>query len=74
MLQDYVLFKFQRHSDHHINPFKPDQSTVQLDNYPTYPMGYGEIMGASLIPKLFFHVVDPLAKRYQKGEQPTKEE
>ncbi|MFM9985025.1 MAG: alkane 1-monooxygenase [Flavobacteriales bacterium] len=54
-----VLFELTRHSDHHFDPSKPYQI---LDSMPTssqLPAGYPGMMLLSLLPPLWFRVMDP---------------
>lgn len=74
MAQDFMLFKIQRHSDHHANPYKPYQSLIHPVGAPEYPMGYGQILGIAFNTQKWFEIVNPLAIRAQKGEAPTTEE
>lgn len=71
---NYLLFKLQRHSDHHENSSKPFQTLVSMDQSPFLPHGYTLMIIMSFFPKFWFRIMDPLADAYQcldasKGEK-----
>ena len=59
---NYLLFKLQRHSDHHENATKPYQTLLSLDDSPHLPHGYSLIVFMSFFPSVWFSVMDPLVK------------
>ncbi len=54
-----VLFELTRHSDHHFKADRPYQVLETHEGSPTMPTGYPGMMLLSLIPPLFFKVVNP---------------
>jgi alkane 1-monooxygenase len=54
-----VLFELTRHSDHHFKADRPYQVLESHDDSPMMPTGYPGMMILSLIPPLFFRVVNP---------------
>jgi len=58
-----LLFELSRHSDHHYKAYKPFQTLDHIPNSPQMPTGYPGMMILSLIPPLFFKVVDPEIER-----------
>lgn len=54
-----VLFELTRHSDHHFKADRPYQVLESHEGSPTMPTGYPGMMILSLIPPLFFKVVNP---------------
>jgi len=54
-----VLFELTRHSDHHFKADRPYQVLESHEGSPTMPTGYPGMMLLSLIPPLFFKVVNP---------------
>lgn len=58
----YLLFRIQRHSDHHMHSYKPYQTLHKLDSAPQMPFDYFYTMLLGLCPPLWFKLVDPLLK------------
>ncbi len=54
-----VLFELTRHSDHHFKADRPYQILESHEDSPMMPTGYPGMMLMSLIPPLFFRVVNP---------------
>jgi alkane 1-monooxygenase len=68
VFQNLVLFKLQRHSDHHENSYKPYQTLCSYAESPKLPCGYGICLIAALCPPVWFSVINPLAvQANQKG-------
>lgn len=55
-----LLFKLQRHSDHHAHPLKRYQTLCSYDISPQLPMGYPGLMVLSMFPPIFFRIMNPL--------------
>jgi alkane 1-monooxygenase len=53
-----VLFELSRHSDHHFIASKPFQVLDSLPTSPQMPTGYPGMMLLSLVPPLWFRVMD----------------
>lgn len=49
---NYLLFKLQRHSDHHENSSKPYQTLESLEVSPLLPHGYTLMITMSFFPKV----------------------
>ena len=47
---NYLLFKLQRHSDHHENSLKPYQTLLSLEESPHLPHGYSVSIFMSFFP------------------------
>ena len=45
---NYILFKLQRHSDHHANAYKPYQILNSFEDSPTFLGGYSLALVTSL--------------------------
>tara|TARA_B100000989_G_scaffold139127_3_gene103466 strand:- start:6776 stop:7837 length:1062 start_codon:yes stop_codon:yes gene_type:complete len=54
-----ILFELTRHSDHHHQPAKPYQTLNSIQEAPQLPTGYPGMMLLSLIPPLYFAVMNP---------------
>ena len=59
-----VLFELSRHSDHHANPRRPYAQLRSYPEAPQLPTGYPGMILLSLVPPLFFRVMDPLLDRW----------
>lgn len=57
-----VLFELTRHSDHHFMAERPYQVLRHFDEAPQLPAGYPAMVLLTLIPPLWFHVMNPRAK------------
>jgi alkane 1-monooxygenase len=66
---NYLLFKLQRHSDHHENSLKPYQTLLTYDESPQLPHGYGLVVMTAFIPKVWFGIMDPLVESYKRMEE-----
>ena len=66
---NYILFKLQRHSDHHENSLKPYQSLCSYDDSPTLPNGYPICLLLATFPNLWFSIMNPMVISYNKGEK-----
>lgn len=54
-----VLFELTRHSDHHAFASRPYYNLRHFDQAPQLPTGYPGMMVLSLVPPLFFKVMNP---------------
>ncbi len=68
-----MLFKIQRHSDHHENAKRPYQALCSYEESPQLPHGYGLSLNIALQPKLWFEMMDPLVEVYTSGGKPSDE-
>lgn len=68
LFSNLATIHLQRHSDHHTNPMRPYQSLRTFDGRPTLPSGYPGCFGLALIPKLWFHVMDPKVIEWANGD------
>jgi alkane 1-monooxygenase len=74
VVTNYVLFKLQRHSDHHANAYKPYQILDSFIESPMLPYGYSVSLILSYIPYVWKRVIDPMAIATNKGERVTEEQ
>lgn len=65
-ISNYLLFKLQRHSDHHENSLKPYQTLLSLEDSPQLSHGYSLTIIMALFPSVWFKVMDPLVDEYNK--------
>ena len=61
-----VLYELTRHSDHHYKSSKKYQLLDYHDSAPDMPFGYPTSMVLSLIPPLWFHIMNPRIPREMK--------
>ena len=54
-----LLFRIQRHSDHHAHSFRPYQILRRFDDAPHLPFEYLFAVNIVCIPQLWFACVDP---------------
>jgi alkane 1-monooxygenase len=62
-----VLFELSRHSDHHFKADRPYQLLENHDESPVMPTGYPGMMLLSLVPPLFFQVMNKRITSQQSG-------
>jgi len=71
VLTNFVLFKLQRHSDHHANSYKPYQILDSFPESPMLPYGYSVSLLISIFPYIWKKIIDPMAIATNKGEKIT---
>ena len=62
-----ILLELSRHSDHHFLASRKYQILRHFDESPQMPTGYPGMIVLSLIPPLWFKVMNPLVKKYQRS-------
>jgi alkane 1-monooxygenase len=65
-ISNYLLFKLQRHADHHLHAAKRYQVLELTADSPQLPGGYLTLAPCLLIPPLWRRVMDPVLARYQQ--------
>eukprot|EP01061_Rhynchopus_euleeides_P020712 TRINITY_DN3364_c0_g1_i2.p1 TRINITY_DN3364_c0_g1~~TRINITY_DN3364_c0_g1_i2.p1 ORF type:complete len:624 (+),score=188.52 TRINITY_DN3364_c0_g1_i2:70-1941(+) len=58
LLTNSLLFKIQRHPDHHTNAGRPYQILRTYPQAPTLPTGYAGMIALSWFPPLYWYVMD----------------
>jgi alkane 1-monooxygenase len=67
---NWILFKIQRHPDHHTNAGRAYQILRTLPQSPHMPTGYAGMFVLSWFPPLFWAVMDPLVENaYRQREK-----
>lgn len=61
-----ILFELTRHSDHHHLPHKSYATLDSIDEAPQLPTGYPGMMLLSLVPPLYFAVMNPRVDRAKR--------
>ena len=61
-----VLYELTRHSDHHFKASKKYQVLDSHEKTPTLPMGYPASILLSLVPPLWFYIINPLVPEAMK--------
>jgi alkane 1-monooxygenase len=72
-ISNFVLFKLQRHADHHESVYKPYQLLLSYDESPQLPAGYTVMAPIAWIPPLFFSIMHPRIDEYKKNKKVGKE-
>ena len=62
-----LLFRIQRHSDHHMHAYRPYQILRQFDQAPQLPFDYLFSLLLALQPSAWFQAMNARAKRYQNS-------
>jgi hypothetical protein len=63
-MSNYLLFKLQRHSDHHENSQKSYQTLCTYEDSPQLPHGYLVCVHLALFPSSWFAIMNPLVDEY----------
>jgi len=66
---NYLLFKLQRHSDHHENGYKPYQILNSFEESPHLPHGYTVCLMIALFPNLWFRLMNEYVVTYNSGKK-----
>jgi alkane 1-monooxygenase len=69
VITNHMLFKLQRHSDHHANVYKPYQILESLSDSPELPHGYSASVILAMLPSEWFKMANPLAEATNRGEK-----
>lgn len=64
-LSNLLLFQLQRHSDHHAFASRPYQVLRHFDQSPQLPFGYPVMILISLIPPLWYQIMNPRLEAWQ---------
>lgn len=70
-LTGWFLFNLPRHADHHAYASRPYALLRARTDAPTLPLGYPSMVLVSLIPPLWFRVMDPRVRALQSSANPT---
>lgn len=70
-LTNYLLFKLQRHADHHMHPVKQYQTLRHYEESPKLPTGYAGMVLLALLPPLWYKIMHPRLKGFQKQSAVT---
>jgi alkane 1-monooxygenase len=63
-----LLFRLQRHSDHHVNPLRNYQALRHVDEAPQLPSGYSGMLLLAMFPPLWRRVMDPRVLDFYRGD------
>ena len=64
-ISNFFLFQLQRHSDHHAHASRPYQVLRHFDESPQLPSGYPTMILMSLVPPLWFKVMNKRLENWQ---------
>lgn len=73
LVSNYLLFKLQRHADHHLHADKRYQMLELSPESPQLPAGYLTLAPCLLVPPLWRAVMDPVLESYMKGRKRVDE-
>ncbi len=65
LISNLMLFQLQRHSDHHAFAARPYQVLRHFDESPQLPFGYPVMILMSLVPALWFKMMDERLESWQ---------
>lgn len=65
---NFLLFKLQRHSDHHANALRRYHTLRCFQESPQLPTGYAGMLIIALFPPLWFSLMNPLVKKYNESD------
>ncbi|MEO1581572.1 MAG: alkane 1-monooxygenase [Pseudomonadota bacterium] len=64
LVTNLFLFQLQRHSDHHANGSRRYQALRHFEESPQLPFGYPTAVLVTLLPPLWFRVMNPRVERH----------
>jgi alkane 1-monooxygenase len=67
-ISNYLLFKLQRHSDHHANSLRRYHMLRNFKESPQMPTGYAGMLLLAMVPPLWFRVMNPMVEEYAQSE------
>jgi alkane 1-monooxygenase len=70
-LTKYFLFALPRHADHHANAARPYWKLRHFEGAPQHPAGYATMVLLSLVPPLWFRVMNPRLAAW-RGQMPPE--
>eukprot|EP01116_Phalansterium_solitarium_P019201 TRINITY_DN529_c0_g1_i1.p1 TRINITY_DN529_c0_g1~~TRINITY_DN529_c0_g1_i1.p1 ORF type:complete len:386 (-),score=103.27 TRINITY_DN529_c0_g1_i1:899-2056(-) len=65
-ISNYLLFKLQRHSDHHANAGRRYQILRSFENSPQLPQGYPAMLLVCVVPPLWYWLMDQRVLDYRR--------
>jgi alkane 1-monooxygenase len=72
-LSSAILFKLQRHSDHHMFAYKPYQILETTEDTPVLPLGYTGSMTLAYCPPIWKKIMNPMVEAINRGETVSQE-
>lgn len=72
-MSNYLLFKLQRHSDHHENGYKPYQILNSYEDSPHLPHGYTVCILLAMAPNLWFKIMNEYVTKFNQKKPITEE-
>lgn len=64
-----IMFKLQRHSDHHENSFKEYQTLCSYEESPLLPQSYPAMIILTLFPRSWFPIMNPKVEFYMENKK-----
>jgi alkane 1-monooxygenase len=72
MLNNWLIFRFQRHSDHHMNAYKIFTTLELTEKMPKFPFNFLEGAFIAIIPPLWYHIMNPYVDEVLEGKPVNK--
>lgn len=72
MMGNALIFRFERHSDHHMNAYKLYNTLDLNKKMPQFPFDFLTAGTISTIPKLWKWIADPLVDEVIEGKAVDK--
>lgn len=69
MLHNWLVFRFQRHSDHHMNAYKYFTTIELTPTMPRFPMTFQEGIFMAMMPPLWFYIMNPYVDEQIEGKK-----
>eukprot|EP00127_Corallochytrium_limacisporum_P005937 Clim_evm14s215 gene=Clim_evmTU14s215 len=69
-----LLFKLQRHSDHHAFPCRRYQILRSFDESPQLPSGYATCILIAAVPSLWFRIMNPKVEEFNKWVEESRKD
>ncbi len=71
---NWMTFRFQRHSDHHMNAYKVFSSLELNGKMPLFPFSFPEGIVTAWFPTFWYKAANHLVDRILNSEKITKED
>lgn len=72
ILQNWIIFRFQRHSDHHMNAYKVFTTLELTDKMPRFPFPFMHGALLALFTHLWYYIMNPFVDEVIEKKEVTK--
>lgn len=70
---NWLIFRFQRHSDHHMNAYKIFTTLELNEKMPRFPFSFVEGVYLAFIPPLWYYIMNPFVDEVLSKKPVTKQ-